>query len=217
MVAFLEEMRTVASSERFLCGLALIAISLLANPSEAQQFADPVVRDSDPSQYTCASVRCVAHFINERQCIAWTDGCQIVARPAHDFGRYIARGFLVPQRSQNQRTHLLLSLDPPVVMATLSQWIAVSTCPRRREFECVAGSPPPAPPIAGPPIGPLWIDRTEIHASWAPAGAATIPFGCLSIAYVHTQHTGDLTSRRARQSLPIVSGCNENLGIGGIR
>lgn len=188
-------------------GMAGIALCCLMGPAEAQHPPTPMGRNVTPSRDTCASVRCVAHFMHERQCIAWTDGCQIVARASYDFGRYIARGFLVPQRSQNQRTYLLLSLDPPVVIATLSQFMPVSTCPRRHDFACVAGSPPPAPPIEGAPMGPLWIAQTEIHVNWTPAGAGTIPFGCLPIDYAHTKTMGDLPSRRRRPSLPIVSRC----------
>jgi hypothetical protein len=217
MVAVHEAMRAVLNSERFIRGFSLIALLLLVVPSAAEQPAQPIFRDANGSQYTCASVSCVLHFMHERQCIAWTDGCQVVARPPHDFGRYIARAFIVPQRSQDQRTYLLLSLDPPIVMATVSGFIPVSTCPSRREFACVEGSPPPAHPIEGPPIGEMWLDQSEIHASWAPTGSGATVFGCLPIDYAHTQNIGDLPSRRGRPSSTIVSVCGSVFAVGGVR
>lgn len=214
MVAVHEALWTVLNKERFIRGFSCIALLLLVVPSAAEQPAKPIFRDGTGLQYTCASVRCVLHFIDKRQCIAFTDGCQVVARPPHDFGRYIARGFIVPQRSQNQRTYLLLSLDPPIVMATVSGFIPASTCPRRREFGCVEGSPPPAHPIEGPPIGEMWLDQSEIHASWAPIGSGATVFGCLPIDFADTQNIGDLPSRRGRPSSTIVSGCGSVFAAG---
>lgn len=171
--------------------------ALLTSMAAGAIAQSPDTQSDDPSHYTCETVRCVSHFIGQHQCIALTDGCQIVARPSYDPGRFIKRGLIIPHGHDRPQTYLLLSLEPPLPDDAVAHWMTVSTCSKRHEFVCVKGSPPPFPSIEGPPpMGPDWISDIEVHESWVDLKSTDYRVGCLSLDPNLRRAYGTLPSRK---------------------